>query len=90
MEVISIIRILFQVYWFMIIGYILLSWFPQARESPIAQILSRLVEPYLSIFRFIPPIGIIDISPIIALIALQFVQAGVEYIVLLVLRLVGV
>lgn len=74
----------------MIIGYILLSWFPQARESPIAQILSRLVEPYLSIFRFIPPIGIIDISPIIALIALQFVQAGVEYIVLLVLRLVGV
>lgn len=89
MEVIAVVRLLFRIYWFMIIGYILLSWFPQARESPIAQLLSRMVEPYLSIFRFIPPIGIFDISPIIALIALNFVQAGVEYIVLLILGMLG-
>lgn len=63
----------------MIIGYILLSWFPNARESAIGQILGRLVEPYLSIFRrFIPPIGgMIDISPIVALFALSFIRMGV-------------
>lgn len=70
---------LFQVYNYMIIGYILLSWFPNARESAIGQIIGRLVEPYLSIFRrFIPPIGgTIDISPIVALFALSFIRMGV-------------
>ncbi len=70
---------LFQIYNYMIIGYILLSWFPNARESAIGQILGRLVEPYLSIFRrFIPPIGgMIDISPIVALFALSFIRMGV-------------
>ena len=33
-----------------------------------------MCEPYLSIFRrFIPPIGPIDISPIVAILFLQFV-----------------
>ncbi|WP_234992934.1 YggT family protein [Paenibacillus sp. RUD330] len=63
----------------MIFGYILLSWLPNARESFIGQFLGRIVEPYLSIFRrFIPPIGgMLDISPIVALIALRFVAQGI-------------
>ncbi|WP_328089456.1 YggT family protein [Fictibacillus sp. B-59209] len=32
--------------------------------------MSKLVDPYFAIFRrFIPPLGVIDFSPIIALIA---------------------
>ncbi|PLT46454.1 YggT family protein [Paenibacillus sp. FSL W8-1187] len=66
------------IYSFMIIGYILLSWLPNARESFIGEFLGKLVEPYLSIFRrFIPPIGgMLDISPIVALFALRFVAYG--------------
>ncbi|MBJ6363171.1 YggT family protein [Paenibacillus sp. MAHUQ-46] len=62
----------------MIIGYVLLSWLPNARESFIGQFLGKLVEPYLSIFkRFIPPIGgVLDISPIVAVFALRFVAMG--------------
>jgi uncharacterized protein YggT (Ycf19 family) len=62
----------------MIIGYVLLSWLPNARESFIGQILGKLVEPYLAPFRrFIPPIGgMLDISPIVAVFALQFVAYG--------------
>ncbi|WP_270172541.1 YggT family protein [Paenibacillus sp. SYP-B4298] len=62
----------------MIIGYVLLSWLPNVRESFIGQFLGKLVEPYLSIFRrFIPPIGgMLDISPIVAIFALRFVAMG--------------
>ncbi|MBG9944881.1 YggT family protein [Brevibacillus formosus] len=67
----------FTVYQYMIIAYILMSWVPQMRGTGIGQLLERLVEPYLAPFRrFIPPLGFIDISPIVALIALRFAQSG--------------
>ncbi|WP_284239197.1 YggT family protein [Paenibacillus glycanilyticus] len=68
-----------SIYSFMIIGYVLLSWLPNARESFIGVWLGKLVEPYLGIFRrFIPPIGgMLDLSPIIAIFALRFIAFGV-------------
>ncbi|GED60338.1 YggT family protein [Brevibacillus formosus] len=75
--VISILNFAFTVYQYMIIAYILMSWVPQMRGTGIGQLLERLVEPYLAPFRrFIPPLGFIDISPIVALIALRFAQSG--------------
>lgn len=67
-----------QIYFYMIIVYVLLSWVPNARSSFIGELLGKLVEPYLTPFRkFIPPIGgMIDISPIIAMFALRFVAIG--------------
>lgn len=83
----DIIGIVFSIYYFLIIGYILMSWFPNARESQIGELIGKVVEPYLSIFRkIIPPIGgMLDISPILALIALRFIQQGVYYLVDLIL-----
>lgn len=77
------IGVLFDIYSWLIIAYILMSWIPNARESAVGELLGKLVEPYLSPFRrIIPPIGgIIDISPIVALIALYFVELGVRAIV---------
>ena len=43
-------------------------------SSAILGFLRDVSEPYLSIFRrFIPPIGPVDISPIVAILVLQFV-----------------
>lgn len=76
-----------QIYTYMIIGYILLSWFPNARESFIGNLLGKVTEPYLGIFRrFIPSIGPIDISPVVALIALQFVVVGLKVVIGFILR----
>lgn len=74
----TIVYYLLQIYTYMIIVYVLLSWLPNARESFIGELLAKLVEPYLSTFRrFIPPIlGMIDISPIVALIVLRFAAQG--------------
>ncbi|GLX68278.1 membrane protein [Paenibacillus glycanilyticus] len=79
MTVSSLIMNLQSIYSFMIIGYVLLSWLPNARESFIGVWLGKLVEPYLGIFRrFIPPIGgMLDLSPIIAIFALRFIAFGV-------------
>ena len=74
----SLVYTVFQVYRFMIIGYILMSWIPSLQESKVGEILGKAVEPYLGLFRkFIPPIGMIDISPIVALFALIFIEQGV-------------
>lgn len=62
--------------WALII-YILLSWFPNARESAIGQFLGKICEPYLEPFRkIIPPLGMIDISPIVAIFVLRFASTG--------------
>lgn len=77
-EIESFIGILQRIYTFVIIAYVLLSWIPNARDSFIGEMLGKLVEPYLAPFRrLIPPIGgMLDISPIVAIFALQFIAMG--------------
>ena len=78
----SLIITIFRIYQFMIFGYILISWIPALQQSAFGEFLGKLVEPYLSIFRkFIPPIGMIDISPIIALFALQYILKGLLIVI---------
>jgi len=66
-----------NVYYYALIIYILMSWFPNARNSAIGQFFSRICEPYLEPFRkIIPPLGMIDISPIVAIFVLRFAVSG--------------
>jgi uncharacterized protein YggT (Ycf19 family) len=74
---------LFFVYTLLIIAYILSSLFfgfggrvPYSRWSnAIIGFLRDVCEPYLSIFRrFIPPIGPLDLSPIVAIIVLNILR----------------
>ena len=57
--------------------YVLMSWIPNQNGivGDVYRILGKLCDPYLDLFkRFIPPIGgMVDITPIIALLVLQFV-----------------
>lgn len=67
-----------NIYTILIIIYILMSWFPGARQSQFGYVLSSLCEPYLEQFRkIIPPLGMIDISPIIGIFVLHFLKYGV-------------
>lgn len=67
-----------DIYSWALIIYILMSWFPNARESAIGQFLTRICEPYLEPFRrIIPPIGgMIDISPIVGIFVLKLASTG--------------
>lgn len=69
-----------QIYTVLLIIRILLSWFPNVDwMSPPFSVLSQLTDPYLNIFRsIIPPLGGIDLSPILAFLLLQFISSGVS------------
>lgn len=72
---------LLGIYKWMLIIYILMSWFPNARESQIGSILTRLCEPFLEPFRrVIPPLGMIDLSPLAAFFVLSFAPNGLRVI----------
>jgi len=69
------IKILFQIYTLMLFARIISSWIPELRESKVMQFISFYTDPYLNLFRkIIPPLGGIDFSPILAFIALSFIE----------------
>ena len=81
-EVADFVEALVLVYTILIIAYIFTNLFfgfggrmPYSRAaSAVIGFLRDVVEPYLSIFRrFIPPLGPLDLSPIVAIFALQIV-----------------
>lgn len=72
-----------DVYSTVLVVYVLMSWIPMSGTgvvSDIYRVLGRVCDPFLDLFRrFIPPIGgMVDISPIVALLVLQL---GVRLIV---------
>jgi YggT family protein len=70
-----------SIYSILLIIYILMSWIPSTRETAFGQFLGKITEPYLGIFRkFIPPLGMIDISPIIGIFALRYIAMGVKVV----------
>ena len=77
------INLLFTVLTFAIVGRALLSWFPINQGSPFYQlvvILNQITEPILApLRRVIPRIGMIDISPMVALLLLQFLQCALTH-----------
>ena len=71
------IGLIFYFYYLLIIVRIFLSWLPSIdwNQQPFRWI-SSITDPFLNIFRgIIPPIGgMLDISPIVAIILLQLLQ----------------
>jgi YggT family protein len=78
------VQAVFYVYTLLIIAYILSSLFfafggrvPYSRAfNAVLGFLRDICEPYLSVFRrFIPPLGPMDLSPVIGILLLNFVGA---------------
>lgn len=66
-----------EIYYFGMIIYFFTSWVPSIRETKIGYFLAKIYEPFLQPFRkVIPPIGIIDISSIVAIFVLVLFQKG--------------
>ena len=74
----SLIVSLANAYTTIIFVYVIMSWIPNVTSGIVGQVydvLGKICDPYLDIFKkLIPPIGgVVDVTPIIALLVLQFV-----------------
>ena len=74
----------FQIYFWLIILRIFLTWIPSIDwYSPFPRALAIVADIALGPFRkIIPPLGGIDFSPIIALMVLQFIQHSLVQLLL--------
>ena len=69
-------NLLFTVLYFAIIARALVSWLPIGPYHPVVQILDQITEPFLApLRRIVPSVGMMDITPIVALILIQVLQA---------------
>jgi YggT family protein len=68
---IYLINVAVQIISLLVIVHVVLSYF-MSPFHPIRQLIDRLVEPMLSpIRRIVPPVGMLDLSPLILLILVQ-------------------
>lgn len=71
----KVVTILFQIYLLMLFARIISSWVPELAQTKFMRFIAFYTDPYLDIFRrIIPPLGMIDISPIFAFLTLEFVR----------------
>ena len=66
----------FLVYSLLLAVRIIGSWIPEFSRHPWMMFVAQFTDPYLNFFRkIIPPIGgVLDLSPILAFLALRFLQ----------------
>jgi YggT family protein len=69
-----------SIYTVILLVRVLLSWFPNLDwGNPVLSTVSAITDPYLNAFRgLIPPLGGIDLSAIVAFLAIQLVQSLLE------------
>ena len=72
------VQTLFNFYSFLVLAYCLLSWFPirsGGLMEDIGAVPQSIVGPYLNLFRrFLPPMGGIDWSPVLAILVLNLLE----------------
>jgi YggT family protein len=74
-----VINVVFQVLWWAILIRVLLSWLPMANVridpyNPAVRLLYSITDPILEPLRRYTTVGMIDLSPIVALLGLDFIR----------------
>ena len=71
-----------QVLTFLVLAHVILSYFMNPYH-PVRQFIDRMVEPLLSpIRRIVPLIGMMDFSPVILIILVQFLSDAIVKILI--------
>jgi YggT family protein len=78
----QIVDLVFTFLYLAIMARIILSWFRFDPYHPVSVFLYRVTEPILGFFRsIIPPVGMIDFSPIVAIVVLGIVQQLLYFLI---------
>jgi YggT family protein len=64
-----------NLYSFIVVAAVILSWFPEARGHRVTQVIDRVTEPVFALVRrVVPPIGGFDLSALVVLLLLHLLQ----------------
>ncbi len=67
-----------NIFYFLIIGAVILSWVSPDPRNPIVQFIYSTTDPvFAKVRKYVRPIGMLDLSPIVVLLALYFVNAWI-------------
>ena len=71
----ELLRLLIEIYFYGIFILVIFSWVGTP-PHPAAMLINQIISPYMKPFRkYIPPIGMIDISPMVAIFTLMIIRA---------------
>jgi YggT family protein len=74
-SVIAVIGLLVKIYFFALLGMIILSWIAPGSSNPAAYLMYQITEPVMAPFRrMLPSMGGLDFSPILLFILINIVQ----------------
>ncbi len=75
-EIVLVVNLLINVLIFAIFARSILTWFPIDRNGPVFQALDAITEPILEpLRRVVPMVGMIDITPMVAILLLFFISS---------------
>jgi YggT family protein len=73
--VVGLVQLIFGVFQLLIFARVIMSWLNPDPYHPIAQFIFRTTEPILEpLRRVLPPVGMMDLSPLVALIGLSVIE----------------
>lgn len=73
--IIRFVHTLFNVYSWLLLARIIMTWFQVDPYNPAVQFVGRITDPVLRIFRgLVPSAGMVDFSPLLAFFALRLAQ----------------
>jgi len=81
--VVELIRLTINVYFYAVLLRVILSWFMPygMRHNPAGNLLVGLTDPLMRpVQRLIPPLGGLDLSPIVILVSLQLLQLALTHL----------
>jgi YggT family protein len=74
-SVVILIKIILQIYFFAVIGSVIISWVAPGSYHPAPQLIQQLTAPIYGVFqRVIPPIAGLDLSPIFIFLSIQLIE----------------
>jgi YggT family protein len=76
------VELLFNVLQFAIIIRALLTWFNPRPDNPLVVLLHDITEPVLApLRRIVPRIGMIDITPLVAILLMSVIQQVLQQVI---------
>ncbi len=78
-SVVGVIALLLRIYFFALLGMIILSWIAPGTANPAAYLMFQITEPVMAPFRrMLPAMGGMDFSPILVFILINIIQIALR------------